>query len=750
MSHFYRVFKMLFFAAAVFFLAAVPSSAASKVPPVSNLTLVTNEADRVKLDWDAPSTAGLGDATIDQYIIKRNGHTISTLVGFNGLVDTAYVDGGRSQDDATYSVTAVDSKGRRSKPAEIVVPAAAAPVQDQTPGPTNDTGPPDVIQSSGFCDAIIPPNIMGSNQPTALEKYGCGKGMNAVVDSDSGQICTPVIHVACADKPRPFHDLFQSILIQLPVTLGHVFFLLIHALAVWVMQAGTYMGVGNIFAGILQTLNGDPNWPALVMVAISVGALSLGIRLIRDQHREGYTAAAIIVLALGLIAMLMSSPFTWMRKTVSEPLKLNGEVSALVVSLAHNAGISKQFHMSVQPTFNGDKTTNAIRQQENLDFMMFQYLPQCAINFGDYRWAMTHDYPGTRTSYCERFVQVWSNGSDDDKAHFDDALKTANEKVDSFFNEDDQMQRVILATVSKWVVLPFHNLFKIITRLAVFFCGMLLLAEVFSAVVWLLNSMFGTDAARLATERKILTLLHYFKVPLVMSAIGVFEQAVVVKIIGTEFNNGFLAISGILVLVEVVAVFMAIKFLLKMHHNHKMAMEARNHYRMQTAGATGRFAQSALALAGGAGAATVYGAHRERKKSQEEETGGPDDMPSDPPFDFTRSYVRRQPQLASATADRESSQPYDAESTAEEMGSPLQLTRTSGNGSGNGRNGNNGPDGSSGGGGGFGRHKPPRVDVDVDVDVDITDAEVVDGKTDTDVDVNGRHSGSDHDRFHGE
>jgi hypothetical protein len=163
MSHFYRVFKMLFFAAAVFFLAAVPSSAASKVPPVSNLTLVTNEADRVKLDWDAPSTAGLGDATIDQYIIKRNGHTISTLVGFNGLVDTAYVDGGRSQDDATYSVTAVDSKGRRSKPAEIVVPAAAAPVQDQTPGPTNDTGPPDVIQSSGFCDAIIPPNIMGGH-----------------------------------------------------------------------------------------------------------------------------------------------------------------------------------------------------------------------------------------------------------------------------------------------------------------------------------------------------------------------------------------------------------------------------------------------------------------------------------------------------------------------------------------------------------------------------------------------------------
>jgi uncharacterized membrane protein YgcG len=428
------------------------------------------------------------------------------------------------------------------------------------------------------------------------------------------------------------------------------------------------------------------------------------------------------------------------------------EVSSLVVNLAHNNGLSHQFNMAAQPTFNGDKTANAIRQQENLDFLEFQYLPQCAINFGDYRWAMTHYYPGTRTSFCERFVQVWSNGTDDDKKTFDDALKTANKKVDDFFNENDQMQRIILATVSKWFVLTFHNFFKIITKLSIFVCGMLLLAEVFTAAVWLLNSMLGTDAARQSTERRIITMLHYLKVPLVMSSIGVIEQAAVSRIISAEFDNGFLAISAILVLVESVAVFLAFKFLLKMRHDHKRALEARDHYRMQTAGIASRGVQAGLAMFGGAAGATAYSAYRERQQSEDEAEQAPEESTSSSASSgHTGFYQRPRPQMQNGTNDGQDYRPYDADATAEEMDQPVVLLerstgRRSDNGDSNGSGGSSGNGGPSGGNGGPDSASQHNVNVD-----DVVDAEVVDdglsGDVNPDADAEDPPPGSGHSSF---
>jgi hypothetical protein len=619
--------------------AAAAAMAARPVSPVTNLHLVSGDVNKVKLAWNAPKHGSTPDATIDDYIIRRNGHKIANLQGFNGMVDTSYIDGSPSTKKSTYSVVAVDSNGRRSPPESVDVDAPKGAAQEPQ---STGKDPEDGIQSSNLCESIIPPDIRGHNQPTPMEKYSCGKGMNSVNDSEPGKI------LGVANKPRPMHDVFQSVFIQFPVTMGHTFWLLISGLAIWVMQAGTYLGLADLFAGALQTLNGDPSMPALLSLGIAVGLIVLGLRLIREQHRQGFISVGIIVAALTVLTLLLSSPYKWMRYTVDQPLSWNAEITNTLTDLTSGADLNQQFHFTVHPTYSGRKSTSAIRRQENTDWLMFQYLPQVAVNFNDYQWALTHNYPGTRTTFAEKFVQVWGTGSDDDKDEFKNKLKDADKDVSKFFNGNDQMQRVAFVVIAK-IGLLFHHILKIVTKLALFACGVLLLFEVFAAAIWLIYAMFGTDSSRWHVERRMVSAGHYLKVPLMMTAWGIVELAAAANIVSELFDSGFLAIAAGLLLWEALAIWVAYKLIKKMWRERKEALEARGAYREQSRSLSRKGLEYGMVAATGAAGAGKYLAAKAAKKKAGEKDEDGNDVPSDKSFDFS-SLGNTQPLLAAGPA----------------------------------------------------------------------------------------------------
>jgi hypothetical protein len=584
-------------AAALSLPAPVAFAAPHKVGPVTNLHLVdASNADEVKLTWNKPAHASTASATIDDYIIKRDGHRLTTLVGFNGLVDTSYIDGNPSSKDATYAVIAVDSNGRRSPPAELIVPAP----QQTAPAPdSNNSNPKDGIQASGFCDSIIPPDIRGHNQPTALEKYGCGKGMNSVNDKGPGRVL--------GISKDPIHSAIQAF-IQFLVSAGQMFFLLFSAMAIWVQQVGTYLGVGNLFAGILQTLNGDPNWAAMMSLSIAVGLVVMGLRIARGQHSEGYVHAGIVSVALAVLALLMSSPFTWMHKSVEWPLDAYTSLNNWSIGLVAGTDVDNQYNLTVHPTYSGNAANTALRKSENNDFLMFQYLPQCAINFDDYKWVINHYYPETRPTWCEKFVQVWGGDNDDDQDAFKDKLKDDNSQVEGFFEGKDQTKRLMYTLMSKFVLFV-QNTLKFTKNMSVFACEMLLVAEIFMAAVWLLYALFGTEQSRLTAEQRIASMFRYLKIPAVMLLIYLVNEAILAKVMNAHSSHGFVWVIFWAFIIDAVVAFLMLRQLWKMRHVHKAVREHLGNYRRSAVTAA-----AATATGVGAGvAATGYAARKSKQ-----------------------------------------------------------------------------------------------------------------------------------------
>lgn len=645
------------------FIAASTAVAARRVDPVGNLHLVSGSASQVKIAWDAPRHASTPSATIDEYIIKRDGHKINTLQGFNGLVDTSYVDGNPSQQKAVYAVIAVDSHGRRSPPATLNVPAP----QGANPNPQSggaDNSQTDTIQSSSLCDSIIPPNIRGHNQPTALEAYGCGAGMSAINDSDPGKI------LGVVSKPRPLHDATEWF-IQTLVSLGHTFFLLVSALYIWVMSASTYLGVGHLFASILQAFSGNPAKSDLITIAIAIGVVVLGLHMLRDEIRKGMTSAVRIAFVLAFLTIFLSGPQTWMKFAVEKPLGVYSSITSQLTSMSAGSDASRGFNLTVHPTFGGNKTYSAVRRAENADWLMWQYLPQCAINFRDFRWVINHDVPGTHTSFCERFVQVWNSGSDDDKDKFKSALKDSNKNVYDFFEGKDQMTRLQYTVVSK-AVLTMHNVMKAIMKLSVLAGIFLLLAELLFMVVWLIASLTATDGAKYGAERRIRTMFHWLKIPAVLTVIALVYLVVEAYIISGSTKSGFLWVNGQALILECIVAYATWKYFKNAQRKHHEAMERLGAYREQSSHFLRR---AAMVAAGGlgAGAGAEYMRERsERNRSRRRQRAAEVERPD---FD-----VSREP--AYPLLEENSSSPnshWDAEGEADEV-PLLQLGRGSGHG----------------------------------------------------------------------
>jgi hypothetical protein len=683
----YRLVQLGVMAAVTLFMAASTAVATRKVDPVSNLHLVNGSASQVKIAWDAPKHGSTPNATIDQYIIKRDGHKINTLQGFNGLVDTSYIDGNPSQKKAVYAVIAVDSNGRRSPPTTLSIPAPQG--ANQSPQPGGGDAQPDIIQSSSLCDSIIPQNIRGHNQPTALEKYGCGAGMSAVNEKDAGKI------LGVVEKPRPFHDFFQNVFIQIPVSLGHTFFLLISALYIWVMNAGTYLSVGKLFANILQAFNGNPNMGSLIAIAVAIGVMVLGLNILKDEIRKGFSSFIRIAFVLAFLTVILSGPQTWMRFAVEKPLGVYSSETSQLTSMSAGTDVSRDFNLTVHPTYGGNKTYNAIRKAENADWLMWQYLPQCAINFRNFQWVINHNVPGTHTSFCERFVQVWSSGSDDDKDKFKEALKKSNKNVYDFFQGNDQMTRILYSVVSKLVLL-MHNVMKTIMKLSILPGIFLLLGELLFMVIWLIASLTATDEAKYAAERRIRTMFHWLKIPAVLTLFSLVYLVVEANIISGSTRSGFLWVNGQALLLECAVAYGTYKYLKAAHRRHREAMERLGVHREQSNGWLGRAAGYALAGLT-AGASEEYMRRRAGKNRRERPgtttAGLPDyDITEHPDFHLLEEHTGN-------------GRGYDTDGYAEEMVNPLQLGRGSGDGRHDGRS--DGFDSPSNGSGPRGPHTSP-------------------------------------------
>ncbi len=616
---------------------AVPAVLAdSKVPPVTNLHLSGGGIGSVQLQWDAPSLPSSSTTTIDVYIIKRDGRQIDTIgvVGDNGVVDTTYIDDAPSSQQATYTVIAVDSSGNHSPPTSVSVPAPQG-VQSAQPEPIQTVQ--DGIQSSDLCKSIIPPDVRGANQPTPLEKYGCGAGMNTVNDSGPSHInllfTSPTV-------PRPIHDFIQNFLIQIPITLGQEFFLIISALSIWVMDPNTYMGIANLFGQILQAFNGNPNYPSLITFALALGIVTLAWRFFTEQNRKGYKSAGVIIAALTALTLFLSGPVHYMSFAVNKPMQIYSWIEGTITDLTAGTGVSnsQSYGLTVVPTYNGNSIYNSIRKDENTDWLIFQYLPQCAVNFDDYRYVMFNDVTGEHVSWCERFVQLWGNGTKDERDTFKAKLKKANPSVYSYFTSGDQLGRVAEVVTTK-ATLTIHNLMKALVRLSVFAGEFLLLTEMLFALVWLIASMIGTDNVQFAAARRMRTMFHWIKVPAILLAIGIVEQTAEATVIARLFDHGILLLAGLSFAVELVTLIGLFVVILKLHKEHKAAME-----RLGAAGsAAGSGARRALGVAAGAVTAGAGAAgfewlreRAERRRAREGQDNGDGsfyDTHYVPPFD---------------------------------------------------------------------------------------------------------------------
>jgi hypothetical protein len=591
-------FGLFFTAAVMATVIAVPvASAARVVPPVGNLHLVSGDANQVKIAWDAPSTSDLGNATIDAYVIRRNGHRLDTLQGFSGIVDTSYTDGSPSLRKATYTVTAVDSEGRRSPPTSLSVPAP----QGVLPSPKLPDGEKDGIQSSDFCKAIIPPDIRGSNQPTALEKYGCGKGMNAMNESDPSKINVLFVHTSV---PRPIHDGIQAIM-QFLESAGQEFFLLLSAMTIWVMQESTYLGIANLFAGIIQAFHGDPSFDLIFSLTLMVGLAVLARRLWREEHREGYTSIGVIVAAMTAITLLASSPYHWMRNIVTWPLQGYTAINNSLGGFTAGRDVTREYNLTVRPTFSGDKTNAATRKQQELDYLMFQYIPHCAANFQDYQWSMTTYVPGERITFCERFVQIWDRNNDHLQEGFKKDVEKANNGNADFFQGKDQMTQAFYIGLAK-VALGFHGLMEFFRNLSVFGSEIILLGIYLLGLLIMMYVVTGTEGSRWTLQQWWLTMIQALKVPASMLGFCLIQLALESHILTPQDTMGFLFAEFLVIALDLVLLIAMVVVLRTIHHSYKDKMEARKSFRDLLAGNRGMgMGKLATAAALGTGGASL-------------------------------------------------------------------------------------------------------------------------------------------------
>jgi hypothetical protein len=720
MSRRYRIVKMVSLTVVALFCVVAVAAAAVKVAPITHLHMVNGDANSVKLSWDAPSHGSTPSATIDEYIIRRNGHQIEHLQGFNNLVDTSYIDGSPSSKDSVYTVIAVDSNGRRSPPARVSVKAPQGAAQN-TEDPSN-ADPEDGIQSTDVCDSIIPPDIRGHNNPTGLEKYGCGEGMNAIPDDSAPK--TGPLHPGGTVK-RPFHDLFQNLFIQLPVTVGQYCFLGISAFSAMVMQTKTYTGVSHLFGEILQAFHGNPNYPGLVSLAIALALAFLTLNVVKGEFRKGFISVGWIVAALVILTVFLANPYRSMNAAVDKPLGVFSGITNQVSDMTAGTGVANHFNLTVNPTYGGNKTYASIRKAEYIDWLMFQYLPHCAAVFRDYTWATTHYYPKTHTTFCEKFLQVWGTDNDDDKDDYKSALEDANKEVYNSFKGEDQSTRVVDTGIAS-VTLTVHNLMKLARNMAIFACMILLLGEMLFSVLWLIYAATGSDGAKLTAERRIRTILHWLKVPVMMLLLMLVQEAVEANIIShLAASLGFFFMSLVELFWDLIIMGVAISLLRKEHREHKQAMERLGAYRNDSMGLGGKAARLAGTALGGAVAGVAAEHMADKRKNGKERA---EDAPADSTFDFN-GFSETPPLLEagpsgdnrgnssrgpSSPPDNGGGQPWDVESDAEEIRvDQRQLAAVAGAI----RNQQYAFD--------------PEVEVDVDVDNDVAvDAEVVDDDDD--------------------
>jgi hypothetical protein len=726
MSIRYRMVRLSVIMLSVLFFAVSVASGASSVPPVTNLHMVSGDANHVDLAWNAPSHGSTAGSTVDEYVILRDGHQIADLHGFNGMVDTSYIDGSPSSKKGTYAVIAVDSVGHRSRSASVNVPASQAP----TPAPpAGSAQAADGVQSSSLCNAIIPSDIRGSNRPTGLEEYGCGEGMNAVNDSGPSHagINLLVVHPS-VEIPRPQHDAIQSFLIQLPHTIWQAIFLANSAFSNVVLQASTYHGVGRLFGEILQAFHGNPNYSGLIACAVALALMFLTFKVIRGERRKGYFSVGMIIAALTVLTVFLANPFRTMNFVVDKPLALFGGITSEVTDMTAGTDVANQFNLTVHPTFGGNKVYNSIRKSENIDWLMFQYLPQCAINFDDYNWTFTHFYPGTHTSFCEKFVQLWGNkGTKDERDNFKDKLKAANKEVANFFEGNNQGLRVVYSSAAT-LVLMVHLFVKFIRYFSIFACMFLLLGEALLAVLWLIYAVTGSDSAKLAAERRMSTAGHWLKVPSMMLLIMLVQAAGEANIVSRVTGSGFILLSAMEFLWDIVVLIGAFIVLVRLHREHKESIARLNNYRQQSSGLLAKTAGIVAAGAGAGAAAEVVRERHDRHRGDQDDVAGMS-MPEDNTFDFA-GFSQGPPQIEAGSLDdhngRHEAGPsgapngngdggrtWDAETTSEDIEhEPRQLVMANASSANNG-SGNNGD---------------PDIDIDTDVSVDpdvIVDADVV-------------------------
>jgi hypothetical protein len=208
----------------------------------------------------------------------------------------------------------------------------------------------------------------------------------------------------------------------------------------------------------------------------------------------------------------------------------------------------------------------------------------------------------------------------------------------------------------------------------------LLLGEMLFSVLWLIYAATGSDGAKLTAERRIRTILHWLKVPVLMLLLMLVQEAVEANIIShLAASLGFFFMSLVELFWDVLILVVAISLLKKEHREHKQAMERLGAYRNDSMGLGSKAARLAGSALGGATAGVAAEHMADKRKKGKEKS---EDAPADSTFDFNgfsegvplleagpsgdnRGNSTRGP--SSSPDNGGGGQPWDVESDAEEV-----------------------------------------------------------------------------------
>jgi hypothetical protein len=459
--------------------------AASGLPSPQNLRNVSSDPQTVTLLW-APGS-GKSVHILQRYIIRRDGRTIDKLEAVSGVAPLTYTD---TPDDGThrYSVIAQYVGEGNSRP-------AAVSVDVNTPKAPPADNSRDSSTTAGYCNDVKTRNLVGNNQPTPFELYGCTPPMTQMPDKYSSGI-------SLIGHPKDVSRQIQSGYLNDVISYGTFWHLLASSVLSWALDAKAYNGLSGFGAKMVNGIQASPGFPVWVKFGSSLFLFGMLAWMIRGHLGRAVRAIAIGAFAVFALSALLVAPLKFIKYTTQPALYISNHAVGAVSGFTIGTPEAANFNFTVRPTYYGDPQINELRKAINRRWVVERYYPMCTKVFGDFRFATQQRMPGSQTTWCEGWLKSQLTGSDKAVETYESALEKANPTAYKFYGGSDISKRTVYTVVqeiSSWL----NNLYLLFYLIVIMAAMYLLVFDVIAAVLILPMATSALPAMVSLTLRRL-------------------------------------------------------------------------------------------------------------------------------------------------------------------------------------------------------------------------------------------------------